>query len=115
MKELFLKLPLLERLYAECSGGSTKLPVAALASRLNIMSTKLAILSVAGSSSLGSSHLPPPPLSDSTRLVSLEATVRNLTADHKNLQVCIGNNVVDIGGVLFESAHQTTIYDKKIH
>ena len=101
MKELFLKLPLLERLYAECSGGSTKLPVAALASRLNIMSTKLAILSVASSSSLGSFHLPPPPSSDSTRLLSLESMVRHLTADHKNLQACISNNLVDVGGVMF--------------
>ena len=112
---LSVKLPPLERLYAACSGGGTKPPAVALASRLNIMSTKLATLSVAGVSSLSFSHLPPPPSSDSTRLLSLEATARHLTADHKNLQVCIGNNVVDTGGVMFESDHQTTIYDKKFH
>ena len=103
----------MERLYAACSGGSTKLPVAALASRLNIMSTKLATLSVAGGSSLGSSHLSPSPSSDSTRLLSLESTVRHLTADHKNLQACISNNLVDIGGVMFDSVNQTTAWVSK--
>ena len=110
---LSVKLPPLERLYAACSGGSTKPPATALASRLNIMSTKLATLSVGGISSLGSSYLPPPPSSDSTRLLSLESTVRNLTADHKNLQACIGKNVVDIGSVMFESVHQTTAWVTK--
>ena len=108
-----VKLPPLERLHAACSGGSTKATAANLPSRLNLISTKLSSLSVDDVSSLGSSHLFPPPSSDSTRLLSLESTVRHLTADHKNLQACIGNNVVDIGGVMFELVHQTTAWVTK--
>ena len=52
-------------------------------------------------------------MSDSTCLLSLEATVRQLTAAHKKLLACIRNNVADIGGALFESVHQTTAWVTK--
>ena len=107
---LALKFPSLECLYASCSGGLLQPPAVALPSRFKYISSRISSISVGNSSPLGSSPIPPPPSVFSTRLHYLEATVVQLSADLKNLQVCNGNNVVEIGDVMFESVHQTTTW-----
>ena len=107
---LTLKFSPLERLYAACSGGLIQPPAAALTSRLNNLASRICFFSVGSLPPLGSSPLLPPPSVFSTRIHLLEATVVQLSVDHKNIQTYIGHDVVEIGGIIFEYIRQTTAW-----
>ena len=111
---LLHQLPHLSQLCNICSGGVNKPQAAALSDRLNRMSTQIRQLELQlsiSSSSLGGFGLlapPPVPPSSSTTIIELTANISRLEASYSNLKSSIGQEVVSLGGVKFESLRQTT-------
>ena len=98
-------------------GGITNKPAEAFASRLNSFSTSLSILDnhVARSqSSFGLGNVVPSPLSShsTSSLDVVQAQISQLFSLQKKLQACIGQVVVELGGVKFESPPQTIAWVK---
>ena len=105
-------LPRLCDLYSVCFGGVANKPAEALAARLNALSTRLLILDnhvARSSSSFGLGNIAPPPLSSpsTSALGVVQTQISQLFSLQKELQACIGQDVMEIGGVKFESLPQT--------
>ena len=97
-------------LFALVRGGSNK-HAEALAAPSNFFSTRLSILDnhVARSQpSFGLGNVPPPPqyLPSTSTLGVVQAQIIQLFSLQKELQACIGQDVMEIGGVKFDSLPQ---------
>ena len=78
--------------------------------RLSSLEQNIQPISSAG---LGSIMAPTQPSQFSTQLVELQSHFKLLSASHTSLKTCIGQHVVDIGGVKFESRLQTVAWVEK--
>ena len=105
------EFPPLDRLYSTISGGSSQPPAVMLALSLEKIDLRLSSLErnpqYHSSGGLSSIVSPPPPSHFSSKLVEIKNHFKLLSTSHKSLKACIGQYVVDIGGVNFESRLQT--------
>ena len=100
-------------MYSTLSGGSQQSPAATLSSKIKQL--ELQVKSSSGSllaMNLGTCLIPPSPSALSTELRELTASFSQPSARQDNLQAYIGQDVVEIGGVTFESLRQTTAWVK---
>ena len=100
-------------MYSVYSGGVTKQPAEALAARLIKLSTKISTLEhhvyLSSSSSFGLGNVSVPPLTSLSisEYGVVKTQIVQLLSLQKELRTCIGQDIVEIGGVKFESLPQT--------
>ena len=57
--------------------------------------------------SLGHQYVSPLPYPSTSELGAIKAQVLHLSQDHRDLQACLSHDMVDLGGVNFESLLRT--------
>ena len=97
---------LLDTLNAFCSGDSGQPTGSALVRHFRNILDRLQRLE-ASPGSLGNAVLPPPSSSVETKLAALSAELASLRDSHHELTTRMGNEAVEIGGIQFQSLHQT--------
>ena len=95
-------------MYSTLSGGSQQQPATALLYKIKQL--EFQIKSSSGPSlsmNLGIGLVPASPSALTTEIKELTASFTQLSARQDNVYACIGQDVVEIGGVTFESLRQT--------
>ena len=107
----------LNRLNSFCSGGSEKQMGEAVALHLHNIIARLQCLELVPSppsfSSLGSTPLAPPSSLIGSRLISVSKEINLLRSNLDDLSSRIGQEVIEIGGVQFQSLAQTIAWVRR--
>ena len=99
----------LQNLFVVCSGGESRPAGEALVVQFNLIASRLAALEAKGSfrSPMFSNSLPLVDSTTSTEILALKSSLSSIVERQKDMQACIGQLSVEIGGVRFESLPQT--------
>ena len=102
----------LNNLFVVCSGGECRPAGEALITQFNLIASRLSALEVRNpnSSSVFKQALPSIDNTSHSEVLTLQADLSFVIVRQREMQACIGQHSVEIGGIRFESLPQTTTW-----